>query len=119
MLYLFDDFALDLGRRELRRGATSIAIEPQVFDLLPYSRNLLRHFDRTDAANGSRRVTRDVSQPLTRRESGILQLIASLVAGVLWDRVGHTAVFFYGAIFAAVGIVALLTLMPVRARARS
>jgi MFS family permease len=51
--------------------------------------------------------------------AGILQLIASLVAGVLWDRVGHTAVFFYGAIFAAVGIVALLTLMPVRARARS
>ena len=49
--------------------------------------------------------------------AGILQLIASLVAGVLWDRVGHTAVFFYGAIFAAVGIVALLTLMPVRARA--
>jgi MFS family permease len=51
--------------------------------------------------------------------AGILQLIANLVAGVLWDRVGHTAVFFYGAIFAAVGIVALLTLMPVRARARS
>jgi len=43
---------------------------------------------------------------------GILQLIASLVAGALWDRVGHTAVFFYGAIFAVVGIVALLALMP-------
>ena len=51
--------------------------------------------------------------------AGILQLIASLVAGVLWDRVGHTAVFFYGAVFAAVGIVALLTLMPVRPRAGS
>jgi MFS family permease len=51
--------------------------------------------------------------------AGILQLIASLVAGLLWDRVGHTAVFFFGAIFAAVGIVALLTLMPVRALARS
>src|SRR5262245_23703826 len=51
--------------------------------------------------------------------AGILQLVASLVAGVLWDRVGHTAVFYYGAIFAAVGIVALLTLMPARARADS
>jgi len=51
--------------------------------------------------------------------AGILQLIASLVAGALWDRVGHAAVFFYGAIFAAVGIVALLTLMPVRARSGS
>jgi len=51
--------------------------DPQIFDLPPYSRNLLRHFDRTDAANGSRRVTHEVSQPLTRRESGILQLIAN------------------------------------------
>lgn len=45
---------------------------------------------------------------------GVLQLIASLVAGVLWDRVAHTAVFFYGAIFAVVGIVALLVLVPAR-----
>ena len=49
--------------------------------------------------------------------AGILQLIASFVAGVLWDRVAHTAVFFYGAIFAVVGIVALLTLVPSRAPA--
>jgi MFS family permease len=43
---------------------------------------------------------------------GILQLIASLVAGALWDHVGHATVFFYGATFAVVGIVALLALMP-------
>lgn len=43
MLYLFDDFVLDLRRRELRRGATSIAIEPQVFDLLEY---VIRHRER-------------------------------------------------------------------------
>ena len=49
---------------------------------------------------------------------GILQLIASLVAGLLWDRVAHTAVFFFGAIFAVVGIVALLVLVPARAPAR-
>jgi MFS family permease len=48
---------------------------------------------------------------------GILQLIASLVAGVLWDRVGHTAVFVYGAIFAVVGIIALVALMPAGAPA--
>jgi hypothetical protein len=41
-----------------------------------------------------------------------LQLVASVVAGVLWDRVGHTAVFYYGAIFAAVGSVALVLLIP-------
>jgi MFS family permease len=48
---------------------------------------------------------------------GILQLIASLVAGVLWDRVAHAAVFFYGAIFTIIGIAALLALMPSRAPA--
>jgi MFS family permease len=43
---------------------------------------------------------------------GLLQLVASVVAGVLWDRVGHVAVFYYGALFAFVGIVALLLLVP-------
>jgi LuxR family maltose regulon positive regulatory protein len=49
----------------------------QILDLLPYSRNLLRHFDRTAAPNGSKRLTNEVNQPLTKRESGILQLIAN------------------------------------------
>lgn len=44
---------------------------------------------------------------------GLLQLVASLVAGVLWDRVGHTAVFYYGAIFAVVGGIGLFLLVPV------
>ena len=43
---------------------------------------------------------------------GLLQLIASIVAGLLWDRVGHTAVFYYGAIFAIVGMIALQVLIP-------
>lgn len=41
-------------------------------------------------------------------------LIASLVAGLLWDKVGHTAVFWWAAAFAAVGAIALLTLVPSR-----
>ena len=48
----------------------------EILDLLPYSRNLLRHFDRTATPNGSKRLTNEVNQPLTKRESGILQLIA-------------------------------------------
>lgn len=28
---------------------------------------------------------------------GLLQLVASIIAGMLWDRIGHTAVFYYGA----------------------
>src|SRR5215472_18588874 len=36
MLYLFEDCALDTDRRELRRGAGLIHVEPQVFDLLEH-----------------------------------------------------------------------------------
>src|SRR5262249_7489715 len=43
---------------------------------------------------------------------GLLQLVASVVAGVLWDRIGHAAVFYYGAVFAFLGIVALIALVP-------
>jgi len=43
---------------------------------------------------------------------GLLQLVASVAAGLLWDRVGHAAVFYFGALFAAVGIIGLLALVP-------
>lgn len=36
MVLAFDGHALDLERRELRRGAALITLEPQVFDLLAY-----------------------------------------------------------------------------------
>lgn len=43
---------------------------------------------------------------------GLMQLIASVVAGLLWDRIGHVAVFYYGAVFALVGSIALVALVP-------
>lgn len=43
---------------------------------------------------------------------GLLGLVASVVAGLLWDHVGHAAVFLYGAAFAAIGSLALLVLLP-------
>jgi MFS family permease len=43
---------------------------------------------------------------------GLLQLVASVVAGLLWDRVGHGAVFYYGAFFAVAGSIGLLLLTP-------
>jgi DNA-binding winged helix-turn-helix (wHTH) protein len=36
MLFRFGDHALDIERRELRRGAEPVALEPRVFDLLAY-----------------------------------------------------------------------------------
>src|ERR1700746_861591 len=36
MLFSFEDYVLYTGRRELRRGRTVIAVQPQVFDLLEF-----------------------------------------------------------------------------------
>jgi DNA-binding winged helix-turn-helix (wHTH) protein len=43
LLYVFDDYRLDTDRCELRHGSSSVAIEPQAFDLLRY---LIRHRER-------------------------------------------------------------------------
>jgi TolB-like protein len=43
LLYLFDNFILDSDHRELRRDQNTIALQPQVFDLLEY---LIRRRDR-------------------------------------------------------------------------
>lgn len=43
---------------------------------------------------------------------GLLELVASVVAGLLWDRVGHVAVFYYGAVSAFVGSIGLIVLIP-------
>lgn len=43
MIYIFENYSLDADRRELRRGAELIAVEPQVFDFLHY---LIRERDR-------------------------------------------------------------------------
>jgi MFS family permease len=39
---------------------------------------------------------------------GLLELVASVVAGLLWDHISHAAVFYYGAIFAIVGSIGLV-----------
>lgn len=49
---------------------------------------------------------------------GLLQLIASLVAGLLWDKIGHAAVFYYGVGSAVLGSLALLLLVPARRNPR-
>jgi MFS family permease len=47
---------------------------------------------------------------------GLLGLVASVVAGMLWDHVGHAAVFYYGAISAVAGSVGLLFIPGRRTR---
>ena len=43
MRFLFENYALDTDRRELRCGADAVPVEPQVFDLLAY---LIKNRDR-------------------------------------------------------------------------
>jgi MFS family permease len=43
---------------------------------------------------------------------GLSGLVASLVAGWLWDQIGHASVFLFGAAFAVTGGIALLVLVP-------
>ena len=43
MRFLFENYALDTDRRELRRGSDTVPVEPQVFDLLAY---LIKNRDR-------------------------------------------------------------------------
>jgi DNA-binding winged helix-turn-helix (wHTH) protein/alpha-beta hydrolase superfamily lysophospholipase len=43
LIYLFEDYSLDIDRRELRRGTEAVAVEPQVFDVLAY---LISHRER-------------------------------------------------------------------------
>jgi TolB-like protein len=59
--FTFGDYSLDVDRRELKRGADPVAVEPQVFDLLVH---LLRNRDRVvgkdellDAVWGRRAVS--------------------------------------------------------------
>ncbi len=43
---------------------------------------------------------------------GLLELIASVVAGLLWDNISHAAVFLYGAAFSIIGSIVLVWLIP-------
>lgn len=36
MIYLFENYSLDAGRRELRAGSELVPVEPLVFDLLQF-----------------------------------------------------------------------------------
>lgn len=45
---------------------------------------------------------------------GLLQLMASIFAGLLWDHIAHEAVFIYASIFAIIASVALLWLIPAK-----
>lgn len=46
MRYLFEDYCIDIARREMRRGKVAVPLAPQVFDIIEY---LIRNRDRVVA----------------------------------------------------------------------
>ena len=69
----FDDYILDVARREMWRGSEPIAVEPQVFDLLIY---LVQHPERVISKD-------ELLQAVLRRQGVILASD--------WGRVHWTA----------------------------
>ena len=53
LLFIFDNYALDPDRRELRSGTTIVAMEPQVFDLLLHLIRQREHVVSRDELIGS------------------------------------------------------------------
>jgi MFS family permease len=45
---------------------------------------------------------------------GLLGLLASIAAGLLWDHVGHGSVFLFGAALAVIGGIALVVMLPAK-----
>jgi len=43
---------------------------------------------------------------------GLSGLVASIIGGMLWDKVGHASVFMYGAALSVAGIILLIALVP-------
>jgi MFS family permease len=43
---------------------------------------------------------------------GLSGLIASIIAGQLWDKLSHSSVFIYGSIFSLAAIISLLLFVP-------
>lgn len=46
--------------------------------------------------------------------TGLSNLVASIVAGLLWDKIGHSAVFVYGAVFALISIAGFSFALPMQ-----
>jgi len=50
---------------------------------------------------------------------GVSQLVASVIAGQFWDRIGHAAVFYYGTALATIGSLGLFLLVPLKHERRN
>jgi MFS family permease len=46
--------------------------------------------------------------------TGLMQVLASYIGGVLWDKVNSQATFYFGAALAAIAVVMLIVMLPAR-----
>jgi MFS family permease len=70
-----------------------------------------RSFGRTIASDLAPEELRASAIGWFSMTAGLCQLIANLVAGALWDSVGHAGAFIYGAASSAAGLVSLAILL--------
>lgn len=64
-------------------------------------------------ADAAPRARRGTAFGLFNLVSGVVLLAASLIAGLVWDRVGPQATFYLGAVFAALALAGLILKRPV------
>ena len=61
--YRFEEFAFDIERRELHRGAEIVSITPQVFDLLEYLIRRERVVSKDELINARNVYSRGMGRP--------------------------------------------------------
>jgi MFS family permease len=105
-LAVYSGFALT------RVFATTIAL----FLLYGLYEGTFRSFGRTIASELAPEELRASAIGWFSMTAGLCQLIANLIAGVLWDQVGHAGAFIYGAASSSMGLIALIFLLRPSAR---
>jgi MFS family permease len=92
----------------------SLVVVAGLFVLYGLSQGMLRSAGKALASDLAPEALRAGGVGWYSSTVGLTGLVASLVAGMLWDRVSHSAVFLFGAASAFAGSLVLLALIPAK-----
>jgi MFS family permease len=111
---LFVSFALFLAAYLGFAFTRSLVVIGVLFGLYGMSQGIFRSAGKALASDLSPEELRAGGVGWYSTTVGLTGLAASLAAGLIWDRIGHNAVFLLGATSGVAGAIALLTLVPAR-----